>query len=114
MKAIIYHNPMCSKSRQTVDILKEKGVEFGVVEYLKSPPTKTELEEILEKLGKKPEEIIRKGEGIYKEFYAGKEFLDTELIDILVKNPALIERPIVVMGDKAAIGRPPENVLEIL
>jgi len=110
----IYHNTRCSKSRCTLDLLKESGQPYEVVEYLKNAPSETELKEILQKLNLKPEQLLRKGEAVYKENFAGKTFSDEEWIKIMVENPVLIERPIVVNGDKAVIGRPPENVLTIL
>ena len=111
---IIYHNNMCSKSRQTLQLLQEQGQEVEVVEYLKDTPSVDELSEVLAKLKIKPEALLRKGEQVYKEQFAGKKYTDEEWIRIMVENPKLIERPIVVNGDKAAIGRPPESVLEIL
>ena len=110
----IYHNPRCSKSRQTLHLLQEKGVQLEIVEYLKDLPSKTELKEVLTKLGLQPEQIIRKGETDFKENYKGKSLTDDEWIDAMVKYPKLIERPIVVNGNKAALGRPPENVLELI
>jgi arsenate reductase len=110
----IYHNPRCSKSRETLDLLKENKEEVKVIEYLKTPPSKEELEKILSKLGIAAEELVRKGEDLYKEKYKNKDFSNEEWIKILVKNPSLIERPIVVKGDKAIIGRPPINVHKIL
>jgi len=110
----IFHNNRCSKSRETLDILKEQGQQVEIVEYLKQAPTAAELKQLLQKLNMKPEQIVRKGEALYKEQFAGKTFSDEEWIDILISNPVLIERPIVVNGDKAVIGRPPENVLTIL
>lgn len=110
----IYHNRMCSKSRQTLELLQEQGQEVEVVEYLKQTPTAEELSQVLAKLRMKPEQLLRKGEQVYKEQFAGKHHSDEEWIQIMVENPSLIERPIVVNGDKAAIGRPPESVLSIL
>lgn len=110
----IYHNNRCSKSRQTLELLQSHNQEVEVVEYLKQTPTADELREVLKKLGMKPEQLLRKGEDIFKEQYAGKNLSDDEWIQAMVENPVLIERPIVVKGDKAVIGRPPENVLELL
>ena len=110
----IYHNPRCGKSRSALTILTEHGIDPVVAEYLKNPPTKDELREILKKLAMKPEQIVRKGEEVYKEKFAKKSISDDQWLDALAKNPILIERPIVVRGDRAMIGRPPENVLEIL
>jgi arsenate reductase (glutaredoxin) len=110
----IYHNNKCSKSRQTLQLLQERGQEVEVVEYLTNTPSVEELKAVLVKLQIKPEQLLRKGEQVYKEQFAGKSHTDEEWIRIMVENPKLIERPIVVNGDKAAIGRPPESVLEIL
>ena len=110
----IWHNLRCRKSRETLAILHEKNEEVEVVLYLETPPTKEELSEVIKKLGIRPEELIRKGETLFKEKFKGRNFSDQEWIDILAANPKLIERPVVIKGGKAAIGRPPENVLEIL
>ena len=115
MDVTIYHNPRCSKSRQTLSLLKEHGVEPTVVEYIDEPPTADELTEILLKLDAAPRDIIRKGEKVYKEFELDDASLtDDALIAAMVGHPILIERPIVVTDEKAAIGRPPSAVLEIL
>lgn len=115
MSVTIYHNPRCSKSRQTLQLLEEKGVDVDVVEYLKTPPTASKIKELLGMLGLKPRELMRRKETEYKEQGLADEGLtDQQLIKAMVETPKLIERPIVVNGDKAAIGRPPENVLEIL
>lgn len=110
----IYHNTRCSKSRCTLDLLNETGQPYEVVEYLKTPPTEDELREILAKLHMKPEEIVRKSETLYKEQFAGKTYSDEEWIKILVANPVLIERPIVVSDFEAVIGRPPENIYKLV
>ncbi len=110
----IYHNPRCSKSRATLALITERDIEPKVIEYLKTPPTAKELKSIIAKLGIKPEALVRKGEDIYKEKFAAKQLSDTQWIEALAANPILIERPIVVSGDKAVIGRPPENVLTLL
>ncbi len=115
MEVIIYHNPRCSKSRATLALLREKGIEPRIVEYLKTPPSREELEAILARLGMQPRDLMRKKEKIYKELGLDNPDLSRDqLIDAMLENPILIERPIVVFGDKAAIGRPPEKVLEIL
>jgi len=110
----IYHNPRCSKSRQTLALLEEKGVKAKVVEYLNTPPTAVELTSILQKLGLSPMQLMRKGEDEFKAHVKDKDLDDAALIAIMVAHPKLIERPIVINGDKAAIGRPPEAVLSIL
>ncbi|GAA6156441.1 MAG: arsenate reductase (glutaredoxin) [Alphaproteobacteria bacterium] len=115
MSLHIYHNPRCSKSRQTLELLQENGHTPEIVEYLKTPPTAQELEAVLKKLGKGPREVMRKGEAVFKELSLGDDSLtDAQLIDAMVANPILIERPIVITTIKAAIGRPPESVLDIL
>ena len=115
MSVVILHNPRCTKSRQTLQLLQDQGVEPEVVEYLKEPPSKTRLKQILKMLGMKPRELMRRKEKEYKELGLDDESLSQEqLIDAMIETPKLIERPIVINGDKAAIGRPPESVLEIV
>lgn len=109
----IYHNPKCSKSRATLALLQEKGIEPQVVEYLKTPPSAAELKSIVAKLGIEPQALVRRGEDIYKQKYAGKTLTDAQWIEAMVDNPILIERPIVVHGSRAMIGRPPENLLQL-
>jgi len=109
----IYHNPRCSKSRQTLALINENGVEPEVVRYLDNPPTKQELLDIIEKLNIKPSQLLRKGEKIYKEQFKGKDITESEWIDIMLEYPKLMERPIVIKDEKAVLGRPPENVLEL-
>lgn len=113
-KVIIYHNPRCTKSRETLALLEKKKAKPEIVEYLKTPPTATELKSVLKKLGLNVQEIIRKKEPLFIEKFKNKKLSDEKWIDALVKNPVLIERPIVVKGNKAVIGRPPENVLTLL
>jgi arsenate reductase (glutaredoxin) len=110
----IYHNPRCSKSRDALFIIQSSSSEVQVVEYLKTSPNEEELRDLLKKLNMKPYDIIRKGENIFKENYKDKQLSDDEWIKVLVENPVLIERPIVVKGDKAVIARPPEKVNELL
>lgn len=111
----IYHNPRCSKSRATLALLQDQGIEPEIKLYLESPPDEAELRSILEKLGKTPRELMRKGEAEYREQGLKDEALsDDELIRAMVQTPKLIERPIVLAKGRAAIGRPPESVLEIL
>jgi len=109
----IYHNPKCSKSRQTLALLEDKGVHPNVIEYLQTPPSTADLKEILSKLGKRAVEIVRTKEDAFKELKLDWEN-ENEAIKALVENPKLIERPIVVHGEKAVLGRPPENVLSLL
>ena len=110
----IYHNPRCSKSRQTLALIEEAGIQPEVIKYLDNIPSKEELLDLLMKLNLKPVDILRKGEKAYKEIIKGKTFGKEELIQIMIENPKLIERPIVVKGNKAVLGRPPENVLKLL
>ena len=111
----IFHNPRCSKCRLTMDILNEKGVETTVVEYLKSPPDTAELEQILDLLGLEPRDLMRKHEAPYRDNNLDNPELDREqLIQAMIDNPILIERPIIINGNRATIGRPPEKVLDIL
>ena len=113
---IFYHNPRCRKSRETLQLVEEKNVDFELVEYLKDPPTREQLKNILDGLGKKPLEIMRTQEKVFKELNLSKKDLKSndEWIDIMIKNPILIERPIFIYKNKVALGRPPENVLDIL
>jgi len=111
---IIYHNPRCTKSRETLALLEKKKAKSQIIEYLKTPPTATELKSFLKKLGLSVQDIIRKKEPLFIEKFKDKKLSDEKWIEVLVKNPVLIERPIVVKGNKAVIGRPPENVLELL
>lgn len=115
MSVKIYHNPRCTKSRETLQLLEAKGIKPDVVEYLKNPPTAAELQDILHKLGIKPRDLMRTKEPEYKENgLDDKSLSDSELIEAMVRIPKLIERPIVLANDKAAVGRPPETVLAIL
>ena len=110
----IYHNPKCSKSRTTLTLIQEKSKEVEIIEYLKNPLTFEDLELILVKLSISPIELVRNKEEIWKENYKGKTLMDDEIIQAMVDNPKIIERPIVINGMKAIIGRPPENVLKIM
>ena len=111
----IYHNPHCSKSRQTLKLIEESGTEPEIIEYLNTPPTAAELDDILKKLDMQPHELMRKGEAVYKELrLKTQELSRREAIKVMVENPKLIERPIVVKGKKAVLGRPPENVTQLL
>ena len=111
----IYHNPRCSKSRQTLEILNDKGVDVAIVEYLKTPPSKAELKSILAALNVEPQAIMRKKEAEYKEAGLDNSELSIDAqIDAMIAYPKVIERPIVVKGNKAVVGRPPENVLDLI
>ena len=110
----IYHNPRCSKSRQGLSILEESGKEFEVVKYLDTPLNSEELSNIIEQLGIKPIDLVRKNEAIWKENFKDKDLSDQEAIKVMVENPKLIERPIVVNNGKAVVGRPPEKINTIL
>ena len=115
MAVTIYHNPRCSKSRQTLQLLRDRGIEPEIVEYLKTPPSADEIETVLTKLGLEPRAVMRAKEAAYREAGMGDEGLSRRvLIGLMAANPIVIERPIVVNGDRAALGRPPENVLSVL
>lgn len=111
---ILYHKTTCSTSRKTLDLLKENGVTPEIRLYTEDVPTQKELTELIKKLGIKAEQLVRKKEKLYKEAYTDKKLTQREWIRVLSKNPILIERPIYIKGDKAVIGRPPENVLELI
>lgn len=110
----IYHNPRCSKSRQGLQLLEESGKDFQVVEYLNNVPTVEELSAVIKKLGIKAEDLIRKNEADFKEHFKGKNLSEKEWIEAMIQYPKLIERPIVIAGDKAVLGRPPEQILSFL
>lgn len=110
----IYHNPRCAKSREALNIIENSGNMVQVVEYLKMPPSKDELRHVVEMLGIKPEELVRKNEDLYKTEFKGKSLSDEEWLDVLANNPKLIERPVVIKEKKAIIARPPEKVKELL
>lgn len=115
MQVKIYHNPRCSKSRQTLQLLQERGVEPEVIEYLKTPPDKSTLKNILAQLHMTPRDLMRHKEQEYKEHNLDNPSLSEEdLIEAMLKYPKLIERPLVITDKGIAIGRPPENVLEVL
>lgn len=110
----IYHNPRCSKSRATLALLDQHGVRPKIVDYLATPPSAAELEDLLGKLGIAAEQLVRKSEATFTREYAGKQLGPAEWIEAMVRHPILIERPIVVAGDRAVLGRPPENVRALL
>lgn len=110
----IYHNPRCSKSRQCLAILEDKNQHPEIIKYLDTPLNEQELSEIINLLDISPIDLVRKNEKLWKESFKGKDFTDKELIAVMVRNPKLIERPIVIKDGQAIIGRPPEKVLDIL
>jgi len=110
----IYHNSRCRKSRETLALIEEARAEVQVVEYLKDIPSADELKGLLAKLGIPAEKLLRKNEAIFKEQFKGKALSEEEWVEAMIQNPKLIERPIVVKGDKAVLGRPPEQVKELL
>lgn len=110
----ILHNPRCRKSRETLALIEEKGIKPSIRLYLDEPLTKAELIDLLSKLSQPASKLIRKSEPAYKENYRGKEMSEADWIEAMIAYPKLIERPIVIKGKKAVIGRPPENVIEIL
>jgi len=115
MQITLYHNPRCSKSRQALELITERGLQPTIIEYLKAPPNHQQLDSILRGLEIQPRELMRTGEAEYKELELANDALSRDqLIDAMVHNPKLIERPIVVAGDQIAIGRPPETILTIL
>lgn len=115
MTLTIYHNPRCSKSRETLRLLEARGLKPKIVDYLKTPPSAAELKAILRKLGLKARDLVRKGEPLYAELGLKQRQVDDDaLIALMVAHPILIERPIVVAGARAAIGRPPEKILKVL
>ncbi len=115
MTVTIYHNPLCSKSRQTLALLKKKGIEPEIIEYMVTPPTAETLGKILDLLGMTPRDLIRQNEASYTQLELADEFLSRdELIEAMVEYPILIERPVVLANGKAILGRPPEAVEEIL
>lgn len=110
----IYHNPRCRKSREGLQILEESGKTFEIVQYFKEIPSFNELKEIIDLLEISPIELVRKNEAIWKDNYKGKELSDSDIIQAMIENPKLIERPIVINNNKAIVGRPPENIKLIL
>ncbi|WP_116364849.1 arsenate reductase (glutaredoxin) [Parahaliea mediterranea] len=110
----IYHNPRCSKSRNTLALLNDKGIEPEIILYLETPPDAATLRTLLGKLGMTPAQLVRKGEDAYKALGLGADSGDEQLLAAMASHPKLIERPIVVRGERAVLGRPPENVLDLL
>lgn len=115
MNVLIYHNPHCSKSRATLALLRERGIEPEVIEYLTTPPSAAQIETILRQLGMAPRDLLRTGEAAYKELGLGDtKKSDKAIVKAMAENPVLIERPIVIANGRAALGRPPENALNVL
>jgi len=110
----IYHNPRCRKSRETLSIIEQSGEDFEIVEYLKNSLNQEELKALLDKLQMQPVELLRKGEAVWREKYKGKALEEDQVLMAMVEHPKLIERPIVVKGKSAILGRPPENVRNLL
>ena len=110
----IYHNPRCGKSREGLHILENSGKEFEIIKYLEEIPSKEELESILQKLGIEPIALVRQKEKVWIENFKGKNLSDDEILEAMISNPILIERPIVINGNKAIIGRPPQDIETIL
>lgn len=115
MSVKMFHNPRCSKSRQTLKLLQDRQVDVDLLRYLETPPTAAELGQVLELLGMEPRDLMRKQEAVYAELgLDNPDLAPNQLIEAMVQNPILIERPIVIGDGKAAIGRPPENILRVL
>ena len=110
----IYHNPRCGKSREGLSILEKSGKQFEIIKYLEDIPTKAELKEVISLLNISPEKLVRKNEAIWKELFKDKSLTDEAIVDAMIAHPKLIERPIVINGNKAIIGRPPERISEVL
>lgn len=114
MKPKIYHNPRCSKSRQALALIQEHDFDVDVVEYMKSPPSRAQLQELLRKLGFGPRDLIRKFEAEFKSAGVTEETTDHELLDLMLAHPRIIQRPVIEVADRALVGRPPERVLDLL
>lgn len=112
-KVTLYYNPRCSKCREALCLLEDKGTEPEILEYLKTPPTEKQLKDLLKKLGLKPAELLRKKEPLFEKF-KNKKLTDAQWIKIMCKNPILIERPIAIEGNRAVIGRPPQSVIDLI
>ncbi|MDC1311652.1 arsenate reductase (glutaredoxin) [Burkholderiales bacterium] len=114
LEITLYHNPRCSKSRNTLALLQKNSVKPLIVEYLKAPLNFRQIAELCKKLNMSPTKLLRTGEAIFKEYYLGQNLSDEDAINAMISHPILMERPIIVCGDQAIIGRPPENALTIL
>jgi arsenate reductase len=110
----IYHNNRCRKSREGLQVLTESGKEFSIVHYLENPPSYSELKNIIKMLGIEPIQLVRKNEAIWKDQYKNRDLTGDDIINAMVENPKLIERPIIINNDKAVIGRPVENIFDII
>jgi arsenate reductase len=113
-RIVVYHNPRCSKSRQALELLRQRGHEPEIVEYLKAPPSANAVKELIELLGVAPQELLRKKEAPYAELGLGKEPSKADVAKAIAAHPVLLERPVVVVGKRAVIARPPERALELL
>lgn len=113
-KVVVFHNPRCSKSRRALELLREHGVEPEVVEYLESPLSAAQVKELLDKLGVEPHALLRRGEAAYKELGLSPESSKSEVARAIAAHPILLERPLIVVGKRAVIGRPPERALELI
>lgn len=111
---VIYHNSRCSKSRSACELLAGNGLDAEIIEYLKTPPSREELQALLRKLGMKASDLVRRSESVFKDNYADKVLTENEWLEALCQHPILIERPIVVFGDRAVVARPPEKLLELI
>ena len=114
MKYTIYHNPRCRKSREALQLLEEKNIKFKVINYLKEVFDKQSLEKVLDVIGKKPSEALRKNEEIWRKQFSGKKIGEEEILKLMIKYPKLIERPIVIFGNKGVIARPLENLIDFI
>jgi len=111
---VIWHNPRCSKSRAALELLRERGLDLHVVEYLKSPPSRAEIKSVLGKLAIPAEALVRKGEDVYRDQFKDRTMTADQWLDALAAHPVLIERPVIIRGGRAVLGRPPENALELV
>lgn len=111
---IIYHNPRCRKSREALQIIQNLRLEYQIIEYLKNPLSEADLKDLIKKLGVNADSLLRKNEILFKEKYSGKKIGEKEILKAIAENPILMERPVIVQGNKAVIGRPPEKIMELV
>lgn len=111
---IIYHNPRCRKSREALQIIQTLRLEYQIIEYLKNPLSEADLKDLIKKLGVNADSLLRKNEILFKEKYSGKKIGEKEILKAIAENPILMERPVIVQGNKAVIGRPPEKIMELV